>query len=100
MDVTEEALKATLAKVVKEPEFKGYSFSLGNKDLLSEMDGSIPTMITEDAVPWKVSIHVNDENRTVFTYFEVKARNPMNEDEFEAFVRAKASGAIQEKIKS
>ncbi len=103
MEVTKDVLKEVLAKLVKESEFKGYSFSI-NKDLLSLNDSGIANpnyieAIPEEEVPWNVHVHVNKENRTVLATFEVNMRNALNDREFEEFVRGKASRVIEDKGK-
>jgi len=104
MEVTKDVLKEVLAKLVKKPEFNGYSFKI-NKDLLSLNDSEIANpnyieAIPEKDVPWNVHIHINDGKLTMLATFEIEVRNTMNKGEFEEFVRGKASRAIQEKGKS
>lgn len=103
MEVTRDVLKEVLAKLVKEPEFKGYSFTI-NKDLLSLSESEIVNEhytkeIPEEDVPWNVHVHINDGKLTMIATFEADVRNTMNEGEFESFVRGKASRVIQEKDK-
>lgn len=104
MEVTKDVLREVLARLVKEPEFKGYSFTI-TKDLLSLNDSGIANpnymeAIPEEDAPWSVHVHKNDEKLTMLATFEVEVRNTMNEGEFEKFVRGKASRIIQEKGKS
>ena len=89
MNVTKETLRQILDRLEMEPEFKGYSFTM-NKDLLS-LDG---VAVHQDNVPWTIHIRLDDPKKPILLTFEIDAKNSMNSDEFEGFVRAKASGAI------
>lgn len=104
MEVTKEILEGTLWKLVKELQFKGYSFSLG-KDWLSLNQSGINNRnyieaIPEGDTPWNVYVRRNEDIQTVLTTFEIEARNSMNDEEFADLVRRKASATIQEKTKS